>query len=118
MPCEWSEVWKFATTYIDSARDGVGEIGARSAARRTTCAGFTGVDGGNDLVDHVGGAVVINATVVLLDDGGALVAEAGEGVLDVGDGLPRGDVWDDSGKGHGAGSKDSEDGREVHGGEA
>lgn len=125
-----------ATTYIDNASDGASEIAVTAAASNTANFVLAIVDDGSDLEDKLLGAIIVPAVTDLGNDSVALVAEGGEGVLDVGVGLivgwgcgligGRGGgligswgvglivSWDGSGEGHSTGSDNSEDGREAH----
>ena len=106
--------WVLANTYGDNVGHDVSKRGCAETARKTANGGGTNVDGSNELNDDCIGALVIIAVVELGNNSVALVAEVGEGVLDVRNPPLRDNVGDGAGEDHGTGSEDSEDGRETH----
>jgi hypothetical protein len=109
---------KLVDTYDDNVSDNVSEREGRKSASETTKGGGTNIDCSNELDDNSVSARVVIAATKLGNNSVALVAEVGEGVLDVGRGPLRDDFGDSAGEGHSTGGEDSKDGGETHDEEA
>ena len=107
--------WKLANTYGGNFGNDVGDRRATKTTSKATEGGGTSVDGNDELNGNRIRALVVVAVVELGNDRVALLAEVGEGLLDVGVGPLGDDLGDSASEGHGTGSEDSEDGRETHG---
>ena len=106
--------WEPARTYGDNTSHGVSESIVSRAARNRVDGGVGVVDDTGELADDSSRAPIVRAAAELGNDVVALGAEVGENLLDILDRPLCDDLRERTGKDHGTGSKDTEDGRKTH----